>query len=195
MSRTPVDPRVYLLADHLDNILSCGEDLLATPTSVDSGGAISERRLYIETVRTLEVRIVSRVLMAREQAEGLRRIDRRFAPVVSLFQSGTLELADAAADLADSTGPDFLTGKDAIAYLRSRHVIATDRPGLDDGELPPITETFAVSGTTPLGALLDMTSTFLDALEAQFDLYEGSSPERTTTRTESTTGETVEASR
>ncbi len=178
MSSAAIDPRVYLLADHLDNILSCGEDLLAAPAEAARAAPEGARRLFVETLRTLEVRIVSRVLMAREQAEFLRRSDKRFAPLVSMFQSGTLDLADAAAELADSTGPDFLTGNDAIAYLRSRRVISQDAPGLADGAPLLATEVFAVAGTSSLGALMDLTSTFLDALEAHYDLYEGTAVAR-----------------
>ena len=126
MANATAHPRVYLLADHLDAILSCGEDLLSTPplsVSDETASTVSspnDRRSFVETMRTLEVRIVSRVLMARDLADAVRRTDRRFTPMADMFQSGTVPLADAAAELADSTGPDFLTGNDAIAYLRNR---------------------------------------------------------------------------
>lgn len=180
-SRMQSSASVYLVADHLDAALAAGEDLLEVngasdapfatlpATAVAHQGALQRR--FVERVRTLELTMAMRVLQARQRAKDLRRADARLAAVANLFIGGTAALADAVADLGDSTGVDFQTGDDAIAYLRSRGVIAADAAGLASlGELR-VTARFLVAERIALGALMDLAATFLDTLELFYELY------------------------
>lgn len=172
---------VYLLADHLDAVLAAGEDLVSlapveaasdTPSGHKGLASVLEaRRTFVESARTLEVAIVARVLKAREHAAALKRADARFKLVAELFIASTHMLVDAARDLGDSTTDAFNTGHEAIAFLRSRGLIAADAAGLGDCERLVLTEEFRLAGVAPLGVLLDLVATFLDTLDLTFDLY------------------------
>lgn len=183
MTATPtmINPSIYLIADHLDAVLAHGEDLLALPpppaqtqSARDTGQMqlkLAGQRAFLDEARTLETRLVSRVLRAREHAEQVRRIDGRFKPITDLFVTGTHSVADAAADLVDSTALDFNTGRDSIAYLRSRGMIMDETVVLPRDAALQITETFRLAGAIELGALLDLASAYLDALELHYELY------------------------
>ena len=174
-------PSVYLIADHLDAVLSHGEDLLAllvpfdeAPNSKDMGHVqqrLAKQRDFFEEIRTIEMQLVTRIIRAREHAEQVRRADSRLKTITDLFVGGTHVVADASADLADSTSLDFNTGRDSMAYLRSRGMIPAEAltlPRLPDLK---ITETFQLCGAIELGALLDLAAAYLDALELHYELY------------------------
>ena len=176
-----VSPSIYLIADHLDTMLAHGEDLLALVPPDHGEAAARElahvqaklalQRIFLEQVRAIETRLVTRVLRAREHAENIRRVDGRFKMITDLFVAGTHSVADAAADLVDSTSLDFTTGRDTIAYLRSRGLIA-DEATIPGRNLPlKISESFRLAGSIDLGALMDLASSYLDALELHYDLY------------------------
>jgi hypothetical protein len=172
---------VYLVADHLDAALAAGEDLLAVHGSagpplpaLHANGIEQPRavqRRFVERVRTLELAMAMRILHARRRAAEMRRADPRVAAVARLFVGGTATLADAVADLGDSTAVDFQTGDDAIAYLRSRGIIAADAAGLDGLHQLIVTPHFLIAERIALGALMDMAATFLDTLELFYELY------------------------
>jgi hypothetical protein len=172
---------VYLVADHLDAALAAGEDLLAvnspsnSPLATHAAKAaeipFSLQRRFVERVRTLELVMVMRVLQARQRAEDLRRADARVAPVARLFIGGTAALADAAEELGDATHVDFQTGDDTISYLRSRGVISADAASLVNLNHLIVTSRFLIAERIELGALLDLSATFLDTLELFFELY------------------------
>ena len=174
-------PSLYLVADHLDAALANGEDLLKVhgssgPPLATLGANDIERRCamprrFVERVRTLELAMAMRLLQARQRAEELRRADSRVAPVARLFIGGTAALADAVADLGDSTLVDFQTGDDAIAYLRSRGVIAADVAGLKSLDQLIVTPRFLLAERIALGTLMDLAATFLDTLELFYQLY------------------------
>ena len=175
---------IYLIADHLDAVLADGEDLLAMPAPTDAEAAnnsdqmlaqLASQRAFLEQTRTLETRLVTRVLRAREHAEQVRRADSRFKIITDLFISGTHPVADAAADLVDSTSLDFNTGRDSIAYLRSRGLIVDETVVLPRNFKLKITETFRLVGFVELSTLLDLAATYLDALELHYELY-GNAP-------------------
>jgi hypothetical protein len=179
-SNKPISPSIYLIADHLDAVLAHGEDLLALepPPPLETGQDIAhmqqrlaDHRAFLEQVRTLEGRLVHRVLRAREHAEQVRRVDGRFKMITDLFAGGTHALADAAADLADVIALDFNTGRDSIAYLRSRGLIGDGTMVLPRGFTMRIGESFRLAGAGELGALLDLAATYIEALELHYDLY------------------------
>jgi hypothetical protein len=184
LMQTP--PSVYLVADHLDAALAAGEDLLkvndafAAPFAALSAHEVERRcvllRRFVERVRTMELAIAMRALQARRRAAELRRADARVAPVAGLYIGGTAALADAAAELGDCTIVDFQTGDDAIAYLRSRGVIAVDAAGLMSLDQLAVGPEFLIAGRIALGALVDLAAGFLDTLELFYELYAEEQP-------------------
>ena len=181
LTGTSSSATAYLLADHLDAMLAAGEDLLKVHRVVMSEIPEPERRSIrgqveaqlrcIDTIRTLEMTLAMRGLQARERAEELRRADPRIGAVAGLFVGGTAALADAARELGDWTEFDFQTGNEVVEYLRSRGLIAADSAGLVSLEQLTVTARFLVARRIELGPLLDLTATFLDALELFYELY------------------------
>lgn len=180
ISAKSANPSIYLIADHLDAVLAHGEDLLAikapSPSDPHEGTArmqegLASQRAFLEEVRAMETRLVSRVLRARDHAEQVRRVDSRFKLVTDLFVSGTHVVADAAAELADSTALDFNSGRGSSTYMRSRGIIPEQTVALARDLAPKITEQFRLAGTIELGALLDLAASYLDALELHYELY------------------------
>ena len=179
--KAPVAPvSVYLLADHLDRALAAGEDLLSqsfTWHAADLRAADnaarerSDNRQAFQSIRTLELTLMSRLMRAREHAEALARKDQRFKLVARLFVSGTMPLADAVADLSDKTNHDFETGDAVMAYLRGRGLVEADVAAPSEGAKIAIPEAFLVARRIPLGVLLDLVAMFLDTLETHYDLF------------------------
>ena len=175
------NPSIYLIADHLDAVLAHGEDLMSLSAPKDEAPdskdmihvqqRLARQRDFLEAVRSIETRLVTRVIRAREHAEQVRRVDGRFKSITELFVGGTHVVADASADLADSTSLDFNTGRDSTAYLRSRGMIPTDAPAHPRITGLKISETFQLCGAIELGALLDLAAAYLDALELHYELY------------------------
>jgi hypothetical protein len=171
---------VYLLAEHLDAALAAGEDLTGV-LHVWSGAPPREateliefrasRREAIEKIRTFELALLARLLMGREWAVTVATENERFRPVARLYVAGTATLVDAVAECADLSGEDFDTGDDLTAYVRSRGLIEPDAAGLSDAAPIAAKDTFLVARRAPLGVLLDLVASFLDALEAEFDLF------------------------
>jgi hypothetical protein len=178
--RGPAPASVYLLAEHLDAALAAGEDLTSV-LYVWSGPPAREdaelvefragRREAIEKIRTFELAMLARLLMGREWAVTVATENDRFQPVARLYVAGTATLVDAVAECADLSGEDFDTGDDLTAYMRGRGLIAEDAAGLSDTAPIAANETFLVAKRAPLGVLLDLVASFLDALEAEFDLF------------------------
>src|SRR5690606_26720081 len=157
-----------------------GEDLLAIACVPAVGETprghkqlqrqLERRRSFVESARTLELAIVARVLKAREHAQDFRLADPQFKPMCELFIASTHALVDAARDLGDPTGDSFDTGHDAVGFLRSRGLIAADAAGWCETADQGIGEDFKLAGVVPLGVLLDLVGSFLDALDLAFDL-------------------------
>jgi hypothetical protein len=174
-------PSIYLLSDHLDAALAMGEDLLTEKVALaDPVRKLTPARLarqsrelaeFLSTVRTLELSLTSRLMQARRRCEELKRHETRLRPLIALFAAGTTPLADAAAELGDTTTRDFQTGDTSHAFLRSRGLIARDTAGLAGLTQLAVTEDYLVAGRIRLGTLLDLVATFLDALDLLFDLY------------------------
>lgn len=181
---TPLPPAVTMLADHLDAALAAGEDLVAVAsawppaaalrrqaTSADITRLRHAQRATIEAVRAAEMRLVGRVLKARERAEELARLASPFKPLVRLFAAGTAVLADAVPACGDAAEQDFATGDSLLAYWRSRGLVDDETASLADDAVLAIDDTFLVAGLAPLGVLMDVVAMLLDALDAHYDLY------------------------
>ncbi len=171
---------VYVLAEHLDAALAAGEDLTRVlyvwsgPLARDDAELVefrAGRREAIEKIRTFELAMLARLLMGREWAVTVATENERFQPVARLYVAGTATLVDAVAECADLSGEDFDTGDDLTAYMRGRGLIAEDAAGLPDTAPIAANETFLVAKRAPLGVLLDLVASFLDALEGEFDLF------------------------
>ncbi|MCB1549737.1 MAG: hypothetical protein KDJ41_18200 [Hyphomicrobiaceae bacterium] len=188
-------PTVLLLSDHLDAALAAGEDLLsltvallpaeAEPDTEAMKAAHAELRGFVTRARELELMLATRLMGARQRADEISRRDTRLRPFARIFVSGTQALADAIDGLAASESHSFDTGDQAIAYLRSRDMIAADAPGLTVQRELRVEETFLVAGVVGLGTLLDLVASFLDAVELHYEIYgpdatEGAAVERDT---------------
>jgi len=171
---------VYLLAEHLDAALAAGEDLHNVryvwlgPLPREPEGIAQIRagqRDAVERIRTLELALLSRILMGRERAGDLATADERFSAIAGLYVSTTAILVEAIDECADSTAIDFDTGDGLTAYVRSRGLIGEDAPALDDASPITIDDEFLVARRLRLGVLLDLVSAFLDALEVEYILF------------------------
>lgn len=176
----PAPHSVYLLAEHLDAALAAGEDLARVryvwsgppPRSAEGIAAIrTGQRQAVERLNLFELTLISRLLKAREWAATVAIEDDRFAGVARLYVAGTAILLDAVAECGDLSGTDFETGDSPIAYLRSRGLIPVDAPAIVDTAPIRAGDGFLVARRVPLGVVLDLVATFLDALEAEFDLF------------------------
>jgi hypothetical protein len=171
---------VYLLAEHLDAALAAGEDLMGVryawpgppPRSREEIEAVrSGQRAAVERIRTFELALLSRLLMGREWAVVVAMEEEKFGAVARLYLAGTVALVDAVEECGDTSAVDFDTGDDLMSYVRSRGLIAGDAAALADTTPIAPDESFLVARRAPLGVLLDLVATFLDALEAEFDLF------------------------
>lgn len=178
-----IPAQAYQLADHLDAALAAAEDLVASgrrfvPARARGGverlTQIAAERQVIEHVRAYEAMLIGRVLKARKRAAALVETEDAFSGLARLFIGGTASLVDAVAEMGDTTRADFDTADDMVAYLRRCGVIAADAPGLPEGRDVVIGgDDFLVAGRIALGPLTEMIITFLDALDAHYDLYPG----------------------
>jgi len=171
---------VYLLAEHLDAALAAGEDLNnvscvwlgPTPREADGIAEIRARqRDAVERIRTLELTLLSRILIGRDRADELASENKSFSAIARLYVSSTAILVDAVEECADSTEVDFDTGDGLTAFVRSRGLLAEDAPGLDEAAPIKLDDAFLVARRLRLGVLLDLVSAFLDALEAEYNLF------------------------
>jgi hypothetical protein len=176
----PAPLSVYLLAEHLDAALAAGEDLTrvhylwsgAPPRSSEGIETLrAGQRGAVERIKLFELALIARLLKAREWATALAAEDERFGGVARLYVAGTAVLLDAVAECGDLSAIDFDTGDDLTAYLRSRGLIEQDAPAVADSAPIGAGDGFLVAARVPLGVLLDLVATFLDALEAEFDLF------------------------
>ncbi|MGE0054899.1 MAG: hypothetical protein AB7S74_11875 [Hyphomicrobium sp.] len=170
---------VYMLADHLDAALAAGEDLLARGGDwrrlLDAPGNMQtfpqRLRAIVEDIRGLEMIAIARILKARDHAQALAKMDKRFFAVANLFASGTAVLLDAVEACGDATVSDFDTADGLVAYVRGRGLIAPDAAGMKSTAELTIDDSFLVARKAALGPLMDMAAAFLDALEAHYDLF------------------------
>jgi hypothetical protein len=168
------NPSLHLLRDHLDAALVLGEDLLAAELTLDAPdrhglrGWLRHTRgvdAFLGSLRTLEYALTARLLQARRRAEEIRRDDGRLKPFLALFIAGTSPLVDAAAELGDADARAFDGADAALAFLRSRGLLAADAAGLELVSRLAVGDGYQVAGRIPLGTLLDLVATFLDSLD------------------------------
>jgi hypothetical protein len=171
------NPSLHLLSDHLNAALALGEDLLGAELPLDAperpgmrGWLRQTRELgaFVGSLRTLEYAMTARLLQARKRAEELRRGDSRLKPLIALLVAGTVPLVDAAAELGDSDARDFDGADAALAFLRSRGLVASDAAGLELLSRLSVGEDYLVASRIPLGTLLDLVAAFLDALDTLY---------------------------
>lgn len=175
-----IPPNVYLLADNLDAALAAGEDITKPVLIWETGtgregqdiaDARAVQRAILETVRSLEQLLVARVLKSRERSEEIAKRDPRFSTIARLYNAGTAILIEAVADFGDPSAIDFNSGRGAVAFLRSRGLIAEDAAGPYEGQSINFSDNFLVAGRIRLGTLLDLVAMYLDTLETHFDLF------------------------
>ena len=170
---------VYMLADHLDAALAAGEDLVTrgqdwrslAENRGDVEAFLLAQRRIAEDVRGLELILIARVLKARDHARALSTADERFRLIADLFVAGTNVLLDAVEECGDARGEDFDSGDVLTAYVRGRGLIAPDAATIAKPSDLTIDDSFLVAKRIALGPLLDMASSFLDALDVHFELY------------------------
>lgn len=178
--KPPVDPGIYLLADHLDAALAAGEDLLAAelaaPADIDRaepGSSAHAIAVFVNDLKRLEAALAARILQARRRAAELPRQDPLVRGVIDLFQSSTssaLALVEHFSRLHEGTtfDPSYLT---PFAVLRSRGLLAPDAAELPPFERVTVTEAYLIGGVLRLGEILNVVAATLDTLDNHFDLY------------------------
>ena len=173
------NPSLHLLRDHLDAALALGQDLMSAELMLDApdrpglrNWLRQTRRLdrFLGTVRSLEYALTARLIQARRRADELRRADVRLRPLLALLAAGTAPLVDAAAELGDTEARDFDGADAGLTFLRSRGLVAADAAGLELVSRLSVTDNYLVAGRIPLGTLLEVAATFLDSLDALYDL-------------------------
>lgn len=167
---------VYLVADHLDAALAAGEDLVASgrmwqPGDCCDPSVAGAQRWALSRVMTYEMTLITRIVQARGHVAELAETVQRFRPLAQLFVSATRDLFEALQVIGDTAANDFDTGDGKVAYLRSRGLIDADAPGLCDYATLTVDDSFLIAARVPLGVVLDLVSEFIEALEAQFELY------------------------
>lgn len=185
LDQSPPPPKlgpasVYLLAEHLDAVLAAGEDLMGVryspvgkPRSREEiETARAGQRTAVERIRTFELALLSRLLAGREWAATVMAEEPQFGAVARLYVAGSAALLDAVQECGDLTSADFDTGDGVLTYVRSRGLIAAETLSLRETTPISADEHFLVARRAPLGTLLDLSAAFLDALEAEFDLFE-----------------------
>ncbi len=160
----------FLIADHLDRILAAGEDLTKLSFAVHGRNEATTINAFVRQCRELELAAVAAILRAREHAQSLARHSAEFAPLARLFSASTTAIIDAVDQIADREAVQF-AGGDPLEFLRSRDLLAAEAGCLMTIERIDITEDFLVAGAIHLGALMDLSASFLDALEVHFDLF------------------------
>jgi hypothetical protein len=164
---------ICLIADHLDRILAAGEDLMALHYIVNQApeaGNGETINAFVRRCREQELTAMAAVLRAREHADLLGRSRTSFAPLGRLFASATAAILDCA-ETTMSRDDYVFTGTDPIDYLRTRALIADGAGCLKTVEEIHVDGDFLIAGCIHLATLMDMTATFLDALEDHFALF------------------------
>lgn len=169
---------IHLLADHLDTALAVGEDLLALVLrpradldEADPETAPDAIDQFVHRLGELEAALLMRVLQARRRTGELGRADASLRAAASLFRAQTAVLVELI-ESVDRLGPRGLGGgNDALAYLRSRGMLAPEAAAPSPYESLVVTEDFRIGGVAALGLLLDLVSSLLDLLDARFGLY------------------------
>lgn len=164
-----------MLADHLDATLAMAEDLARLGLPDTSNGQCTAVLTFAQQARALELGIVARLIQARKRAEELDTRHDDLRRLVASFVGGTAVVADAAAADGQGFGDTSLhalsSGAAALAFLKSRGVVAVDVAVIDDVKVAAIGEDYLAAEMIHLGTLMDMLAAFLNALDVAFELY------------------------
>lgn len=171
--------QAYLLHDHLEAIITYAHKLqsgrLTLPQAIshearaDNAFALSE---FIDTIKSTELVIVTKILRARLWASRLQPVDQRFDPMVRLFLSGTHALADSVQDSDSPAVASFGSPAQHRDYLIARQVIPANTYAFDMLTEFDVSGEFLLNGTTAIAPLMENCRTFADMLDTHFQLYE-----------------------
>ena len=179
LPQRPAPVSVYLLAEHLDAALAAGEDLTSVlfiwpgpqPREPERIAELrAGQRAAIERIRTFELALLSRVITGRDWAAEVAVSDERFAMMARLYLSGTVICWTPWRNSPTSVPPTS-TPVTGCWLCGGRGMIAAEAPALIDTAPLIAGENFLVARRIPLGPLLDLVATFLDTLEAEYDLF------------------------
>lgn len=172
----PPNSSVSLLADHLDMTLAAGEDLLAERLAppadqvepMQSATALAE---FVQRLLRHEAAIVAHMLQARRLAGSLQGLPAPVRPVVALMLSSTASVLSLISTFGGASNAAFESGGDAVAFLRSRGLVAADAADRPRFTELSVGDDYRIGATVQLGPLLDVTAASLDALDLAFGLY------------------------
>jgi hypothetical protein len=185
----PVSPlnAVHLLADLLEALETAIADLLAegwepSPQIRENDpnvivGRLAGVRDLIDRLETHELAIVAKLDRARIWSGLVGRSDDRLRRIAALFHSGTNGLVDLLPRLTDPVDDIFHSGGQQLNFLMARGLIQ-DARATADGSLPiHIDENYLLCGALPLGDLLTLCTSTLNALDAFYGIYEAEAVE------------------
>ncbi|HFB2048410.1 MAG TPA: hypothetical protein TECP_00763 [Hyphomicrobiaceae bacterium MAG_BT-2024] len=185
--RTPQDWRIYFLADHLDSILACGEDLnsFCFSSKKESKGPYNKScvvrlKQFVSKIRKIEFQILGHIKLAQSYSKALSKSNLKLARFARLFASSTSVAIVSINEIYDLDYHAFRDGSDPLVYLRTRGVITNSTGCLKFAAQLSVSDNLMIAGRFELGVLLDLCAEFLDLLDETFDLFES----RPTVKTE-----------
>jgi hypothetical protein len=126
----------------------------------------------VDRLTAHELAIAAKLGQARHWAAAVANGDVRLKTIAGMFHAGTNALADQLPKQIDPSQEIFNNGGQVLPFLMSRGIIS-DARATCDGTVPiVIDETYMLSGVAPLGALVDLVSATLNALDAHYPIYE-----------------------
>lgn len=164
---------VLLIADHLDRILACGEDLARLryrPHKAGPDMATDTVTSFVRECHSHEMTAVAAILRAREHARSLAQTRTDLATLARLFASTTSSILD----IVELTVPPeerAFDSIDPIRFLQSRGVLPEEMCCLKTVEEIVVDDDYMLAGCIHLGALMDMSAALLDAIEVHVDLF------------------------
>jgi hypothetical protein len=177
---------VHLLADLLETIQVTIDEMMELRPEPAKTGGTSEAfgandpvyrraaaiRDFVERLSTHELAILCKLEQARVRARRVSRTDWRLRSLMTLFLTGTQMLADRLPTLATPTADAFNRGDLAFTFLKARGLLAADCTALDTAPDLTVTDAYRLCGLIALKDLLDHCESTLNAIDAQYDLYQ-----------------------
>ena len=175
---------VHTLADTLESVEVTADELMdrklpgtrGTPPTEITETTIQDRlaaqRAFVTDVRRLELTLVTKLEQARVRAGVLARSDWRLRPIMTMFTAGTQSLADHITSPEGRAAMRFDGGMEPFAFLKNRALLPEGAGDFDGADQIRVTETFRVLGLATLGEVMQRCEATLNALDAQYDLYE-----------------------
>lgn len=168
---------VYFLTDHLFAAMEAGERIrMASFTQEKNENELSgeeimqeieQLRLYISDLTDWEEELVSKLVQARQWSRHLRDHDAFFKPLTELFNGATHPLTDVAAQISDHHDRHFEGGDHPDWFINSREITSEKS---EHGQILSLTTgyMYLIGGHVRLGNILELTETYLNALETRF---------------------------